>query len=231
MVVQIHLHHVGIAREIGGAGFFALDRATFERAQRLTPLGYKIALELMCKCRVQNVREVPIHFAERTAGESKLSLKQQFRYLEHLSRLYDFTYPRLSPMVKFAIATGIAWLMGLAIFLLAMQLGHGGAFAAIIAYAGAILSTAILHLRYVRTQREFLLRRHPWRDFWISSLAEWILCAAVAIYVDQRVPNATRAELFLLPFLAALFVRYILRKEFLLDIRGLRRDVRKDELL
>src|SRR6185295_5635851 len=97
------------------SGFFGIKRSTFEGAQRLTPLGYKIALELMCKCRVQNVKEIPIHFAERTAGESKLSLKQQFRYLEHLSRLYDFTYPRVSPMVKFAIATGVAWMLGLAL--------------------------------------------------------------------------------------------------------------------
>ena len=39
------------------SGFFALDRSTFDRAERLTPLGYKIALELMCKCRVKDVRD------------------------------------------------------------------------------------------------------------------------------------------------------------------------------
>src|SRR5262249_17926892 len=72
------------------SGFFAMRRETLDAAQRLTPLGYKIGLELMCKCRVQHVKEVPIHFAERTRGQSKLSLREQFRYLEHLSRLYDF---------------------------------------------------------------------------------------------------------------------------------------------
>ena len=40
---------------------------------------------------------MPIHFDTRAHGASKLSLKQQFRYLEHLSRLYDFSFPRLSP--------------------------------------------------------------------------------------------------------------------------------------
>ena len=159
------------------SGFFALDRATFDRAQRLTPLGYKIALELMCKCRVKNVREVPIHFAERTAGESKLSLKQQFRYLEHLSRLYDFCYPRLSPMTKFAIVTGAAWFVGLALFLPFFHFGLAGALATTLAYVGAILTTAIFHARYVRTQSEFLLRHHPWLDFFISSLAELGACA------------------------------------------------------
>jgi dolichol-phosphate mannosyltransferase len=213
------------------SGFFALDRATFDRAERLTPLGYKIALELMCKCRVQNVREVPIHFAERTAGESKLSLKQQFRYLEHLSRLYDFTYPRLSPIVKFAIATGVSWVLGLALFVGLLHLGIAGSLAVTIAYFGAIVATAIFHLRYVRTQREFLVRKHPWMDFLITSLAEWLICFAVAIYLEFRVQGPRWYEMFFLAFGAALFVRYILRKEFLLDIRGLRREIRKEELL
>src|SRR6185436_9268852 len=100
------------------SGFFALRRTTYERAQRLTPLGYKIALELMCKSRVENVREIPIHFAERTRGQSKLTLKEQFRYLEHLSRLYDFTFPRASPISKFSIATISGWFVALAVFLI-----------------------------------------------------------------------------------------------------------------
>ena len=81
------------------SGFFALRRETFERARHLTPLGYKIGLELMCKCGVarERVREVPIHFATRHAGRSKLGLKQQFKYLEHLSRLYDFFFPAYRP--------------------------------------------------------------------------------------------------------------------------------------
>src|SRR5688572_617284 len=63
------------------SGFFALRRQTYERAQRLLPLGYKVGLELMCKCRVRDVREVPIHFDARAHGQSKLTLAQQFKYL------------------------------------------------------------------------------------------------------------------------------------------------------
>ena len=89
------------------SGFFALRRETYQHAQRLTPLGYKIGLELICKCRVKLVHEVPILFALRQHGRSKLSLKEQFRYLEHLSRLYDFSFPRLAPMLKFLIVLGL----------------------------------------------------------------------------------------------------------------------------
>ena len=96
------------------AGFFALRRRTYESAQNLTPLGYKIALELMCKCRVKSIVEIPIHFGTRLKGQSKLSLKQQFRYLEHLSRLYDFKYTRASPVTKFLIATSASWIVAFA---------------------------------------------------------------------------------------------------------------------
>jgi dolichol-phosphate mannosyltransferase len=74
------------------AGFFALSRAVFERADGLSPIGYKIGLELIVKCDCRDVREVPIQFADRKLGESKLSLKEQLNYLKHLKRLADYEY-------------------------------------------------------------------------------------------------------------------------------------------
>jgi len=62
----------------------------FERAENPSPLGYKIGLELLVRCRCRHVREVPIHFANRKHGESKLTLREQVRYLQHLTRLYRF---------------------------------------------------------------------------------------------------------------------------------------------
>jgi dolichol-phosphate mannosyltransferase len=205
------------------SGFFALKRQTYEGAERLTPLGYKIGLELMCKARVGRVREVPIHFGTRKGGRSKLTLKQQFRYLEHLSRLYDFTYPRASPIVKFLIATTCAWVAGLVLFVLWLHLGIGRALAAPGAYAGAILVTAVFHLRYVHTQREFIVRRRPWKDFLIISFGELVACAALAKWATARVPELPLAEFFLLTFGGATVVKYILRKELLQDIRGIRK--------
>jgi dolichol-phosphate mannosyltransferase len=74
------------------SGLFALARETFLRAERPNPLGYKIGLELLVRCRCRHVREVPIHFATREHGESKLTLEQQLLYLRHLARLYAFKY-------------------------------------------------------------------------------------------------------------------------------------------
>jgi len=71
-------------------GFFALRRSTYQRASVLDPLGFKIALELMVKCRCRKVVEIPIHFGQRLRGESKLSFRERFDYLRHLARLYRF---------------------------------------------------------------------------------------------------------------------------------------------
>jgi dolichol-phosphate mannosyltransferase len=72
------------------SGFFALHRDTWKRADRLNPLGYKIGLELMVKARCRKCVEVPIQFQTRLAGQSKISLREQWRYLRHLYRLYRF---------------------------------------------------------------------------------------------------------------------------------------------
>lgn len=210
------------------AGFFALKRQTYASASNLTPLGYKIALELMCKCRVKTVREIPIHFGMREKGQSKLSLKQQFRYLEHLSRLYDFSFPRASPIVKFLIATGLGWLVALGLYLPLIRAGCGFVEAIALAYLPALAVTAIFHMRYVRTQREFLARQTPWLDFALISATEWIGASLAAELMSTRVREPGIWETFIYCFGFATLVRYVLRKEFLLDIRGLRRNLPRE---
>jgi dolichol-phosphate mannosyltransferase len=69
------------------SGFFALRRLRFLEAKDLNPIGYKIALELIVKAHCKVVTEVPIFFADRKRGQSKLSLKEQLSYIRHLARL------------------------------------------------------------------------------------------------------------------------------------------------
>lgn len=83
------------------AGFFALRRRSFEEAAALNPVGYKIGLELLVKCGCRRVAEVPIHFADRKRGTSKLSLREQLNYIKHLKRLADFKFGWFSRFVQF----------------------------------------------------------------------------------------------------------------------------------
>ena len=208
------------------SGFFALRRTTFNRATHLSPLGYKIALELMCKCRVQKVVEVPIHFGLRHAGTSKLTLKQQFKYLEHLSRLYDFTFPRASPILKFLIATTASWLASLAALAPLLATGSSLLTAVALAFPISLLTLAAFHWRYVNTQREFLPRQRPWTDFTTIATAEYAAALLTAAWLQSRAPNLPPAEAVAITFTLAAAVRYALRKELLADIRGLRQESR-----
>jgi dolichol-phosphate mannosyltransferase len=79
------------------SGFFAFRRADMPDASRLSPVGYKIALEIFVKGRFNRPAEVPIHFSDRQHGESKLSLKEQLNFLRHVGRLYAY---KLRPGVE-----------------------------------------------------------------------------------------------------------------------------------
>lgn len=74
------------------SGFFAFRRADMPDASRLSPVGYKIALEIFVKGDFHRSSEVPIHFSDRQHGESKLSLKEQLNFLRHLVRLYAYKF-------------------------------------------------------------------------------------------------------------------------------------------
>lgn len=76
------------------SGFFALRRQTWRRAvDHLSPLGYKIGLELCVKARCTRIAEVPFTFALRHEGESKFGFREQCQYGRHLMRLYRFASP------------------------------------------------------------------------------------------------------------------------------------------
>lgn len=68
------------------SGFFAV-RASALNAEALRPLGYKILLELIVRCRPRQVAEVPYQFQDRFAGESKASITEGLRFLRHVTTL------------------------------------------------------------------------------------------------------------------------------------------------
>ena len=77
------------------SGFFAITKTAYERAKQnnLDSIGFKIALELYVKARIQKHSEVPFAFGVRVHGYSKLSSKVIVHYIQHLRKLYGFSYP------------------------------------------------------------------------------------------------------------------------------------------
>lgn len=201
------------------AGYFAFRREALRTADALNPIGYKIGLELIAKMQIRpnRVAEVPITFRNRIHGESKLTMKEQFRYLEHLSRLYDYAFPKASPRIKFLIAAGCGSVacVGAMLALQAMKMPFPLSIAVgLIAMIGVTLA---FFVRYVRTQRDFLLMKRPYTEFAMISVGEFIAGWAFAVSTQANI--AVQAVVGLG---ALLLVRYTLRKVFLHDLRGIR---------
>ncbi|HXQ95058.1 MAG TPA: polyprenol monophosphomannose synthase [Thermoplasmata archaeon] len=72
------------------SGYFAVDRDVLGRGA-LEPVGYKIVLEILVKCRPSPAVEVPFVFAARSAGASKLGSGEIGRYIRHVGRLYAWS--------------------------------------------------------------------------------------------------------------------------------------------
>jgi len=83
------------------SGFMAVKKSLVTDA-KLDPIGWKIVLETVVKLRPRFI-EIPIVFADRQHGESKLNLEAQLDYLRHLWRLYCYRYSSMIQFVKFCI--------------------------------------------------------------------------------------------------------------------------------
>ena len=71
------------------SGFFCVNKKTLAKGRAdCNPIGFKIGLEIMARCRCQKVVDVGIQFQERVAGESKLTMSQNVYYIKQLMSLY-----------------------------------------------------------------------------------------------------------------------------------------------
>jgi len=147
---------VPAAREITDpmSGFFAVDRHVFDDdvLAAADPHGYKILLELAALVPDAEIAEIPITFRVRQAGESKLTLDEQLRFLEHVVGLWFLSVgldervnpPLLIRSVEAASLTAVALpLLYIGLILGDVQ-GAGGA--ALIAASGAGIGLALSRL-------------------------------------------------------------------------------------
>jgi dolichol-phosphate mannosyltransferase len=130
------------------SGFFALRKTDFEAARDLNPIGYKIALELIVKCGFENVGEVPIHFADRVHGESKLTLKQQLLYIQHLRRLYLYRFANAMHLAQFLVVGASGTVVNLAVLSLLVAVGTAEPLALAGGIAVSVVTNFLLNRRF-----------------------------------------------------------------------------------
>jgi dolichol-phosphate mannosyltransferase len=90
------------------SGCFLIRRSAIADAT-LSPLGYKILIEVLGRGRIGRIAEVGYVFRERLAGESKVSAGLYVEYLRHLLRL------RLTLLPRRFLRFGIVGLSGVAV--------------------------------------------------------------------------------------------------------------------
>ena len=78
------------------SGFF-LIRKDLAGGVKISAGGFKICLELLVRGRPRTVVEVPYVFEGRTAGESKMNLKEALGYLRQLRDLHAYRRSRRLP--------------------------------------------------------------------------------------------------------------------------------------
>lgn len=71
------------------SGFFFFKKNIIKGID-LSPIGYKIGLEIIVKGNYNKLIEIPFTFQDRLNGKSKLNINEQFNYLRHLLKLYGY---------------------------------------------------------------------------------------------------------------------------------------------
>ena len=151
------------------SGFFAADRRSLPEPARLQPIGYKIGLELMVRGRLR-VTEVPIDFADRDLGSSKMNWRQQLNYLRHLYRLYRYRYGVLVRLSAFALVGASGFVIDLAAYLGLLALGVEHRVARFLSFWPAVTWNWRLNRRLTFEERARQPRVRQWTKFVASSL-------------------------------------------------------------
>ncbi|TPV95055.1 MAG: glycosyltransferase family 2 protein [Myxococcales bacterium FL481] len=177
------------------SGYFALQRGRFAAAAPLSPIGYKIGLELIVKCRCRKVVEVPIHFADRRYGHSKLTLHQQLLYLRHLRRLFVHKFGVWSHLAQFLVVGGL----GTGVNLLALTALLALSVPAQLAVAGAIVIAMLFN--FVLNRRiSFSYARH---GSWPRQLAGFVAACSLGAAINFATTMLVNASYTALPMQVA----------------------------
>ena len=181
------------------SGFFMLRRTKFEQAAPLNPIGYKIGLELLVRCRCRRVGEIPIHFSKRRLGHSKLSVREQMRYLRHIRRLFIYRYENLAYFAQFAAVGFSGTFVNLAVLTVALWLGASIHVAVAAAILVALVSNFVLNRQFTFS---YARAGSWWRQFAGFSAASSL--GAIANYATTLLTLALWPALNRVPQVASL---------------------------
>lgn len=197
------------------SGFFALHRTTFERGQyALNPIGYKIGLELLVKCDCQNAREIPIHFADRQYGESKLSFQEQLRYTQHLRRLFIYRHSFGTQMAQFAVVGTSGVFVNLLVLTLLIGFNVTVELAIALAIGVSMVSNFVLNRRFTFSHARNGSIIKQFLGFVGASSVGAAVNYAITLYLLTLIPTLLPQFAALVGILAGMFFNFAINRFF-----------------
>lgn len=161
------------------SGFFMMRRSVIEGVS-LRPIGWKILIEVLARGKYHTVIEIPYVFRARSAGESKMSLREQWNYVKHLSLLVRDS-PADRRFVFFAVVGLSGVLVNMLVYVLAVRLGITVSFAGLVSALVALLSNFTLNDRIT------------WSDIkgssWMIRAVKYFSVSLIGIGIDVGILN------------------------------------------
>lgn len=156
------------------SGFF-MFRQSVIRDILLQPIGWKILIEVLVKGNYEKVVELPYRFYARGAGESKMSLKEQWNYIYHLVML-----AKDSPMDRrfyfFALVGLSGMFVNMSVYTFLYHMKINVALAGTISAFVAMISNFILNDRYTWSEIRESTKIKRFCKFIITSSVGAIIC-------------------------------------------------------
>ena len=155
-------------------GFFMFRREVIEGV-KLKPIGWKILIEVLARGNVREVSEIPYRFQPRHAGESKMSIREQWNYIKHLFSLVKDS-PEDRRFYLFAAIGMSGVIINMAIYSLLVSTGLA------IAISGAISAVVTLLMNFILNDRITWSDSH--HTLWHRRAGKYIVTSLLGICIN-----------------------------------------------
>lgn len=196
------------------SGFLAFRKTLLDKADHLNPVGYKIGLELIVKAGVRDVHEVPIHFSDRVHGESKLTWKEQAKYIQHLRRLFIYSHPNLACMLQFAVVGAAGTVVNLLVLTALLVVAVPFTIATAAAIAISMFTNFLLNRRFTFSYAMDGSMVKQFGGFVAACLLGAAVNYGVTLWVFEKTPVSIPQVAALIGILAGMGVNFVFNRFF-----------------
>jgi dolichol-phosphate mannosyltransferase len=168
------------------SGFFMLKRKVIDGVT-LSPLGWKILMEILVRGRYHRTAEIPYVFERRRGNHSKMNITEQVNYLRHLVRLV-LSSPEDLRFWKFCLVGTAGVMVNMLFFLLFNRLfSLDVVLSALLATSLAIFGNFMLNDLFTWTQQK--------EDHLLNRAIKFYLCSGAGMVINVAVLSALHCYL------------------------------------